>query len=168
MRIQAPFDCDTCTRDANVCHALNHIQSEIQSVEHGLHDAVLLAIPLGKNQFDLAVEQSTVSRIRDHFTDISHLRLLSSDPLFAAEIGRSSSETAFAALTQMCCQYNLAQSSVRKSNDPHLINRFKAQTNCIKRLQGHYQMQVYQLGLKGGKAGQAIKARNHVGSLLLG
>ncbi|OQD77380.1 hypothetical protein PENANT_c108G07988 [Penicillium antarcticum] len=145
MRIQASFDCDTCTQDTNVCHALNHIQSEIQSVEHGLHDAVLLAIPLGKNEFDLAVEQNTVSRIRQHFTDISQLRLLSSNPLFAAEFGRSFPETAFGALTQMRRQYNLAASSVSESNDPHLINWFKAQTNCIKSLQEHYQKQCINL-----------------------
>jgi hypothetical protein len=145
MRIQAPFDCDTYTRGTNVCHALNHIQSEIQPVEHGLHDAVLLVIPLRKNQFDLAVEQSTASRNRDHFTGISNLRLLRSEPLFAAEIGRSSLGTPFAALIQMCCQYNLAQNSVSKSNDPDPIKWFKAQTSCIKRLQEHYQKQCINL-----------------------
>ncbi|KAJ5766735.1 uncharacterized protein N7511_004351 [Penicillium nucicola] len=145
MRIEAPLDCDLCTQGSNDCYALNHIQSEIQSVEHGLHDAILLAIPLGKSQFDLTVEWTTASRIRDHFTDISHLRLLSSDPLFAAEIGRSSSETAFAALTQIRRQYNLAASSIYKSNDPRRIRWFETETKHIEGLLQVYQQQCVDL-----------------------
>jgi hypothetical protein len=114
-------------------------------VEHGLHNAVLLAIPLGKGQFDLAVEQTSVSQIRDHFTDLSHLRLLSSDPLFAAEIGRSPSETALSALTQMSCQYNLAERSVYMSNDPHLIKWFKTETIRIESLLEQYRQQCANL-----------------------
>jgi hypothetical protein len=67
MRSQTSLDCDLCTQGLNGCHALDHIQSEIQSVEHGLHGAVLLAIPLGKSQFDLAVKQATVRQIRAQF-----------------------------------------------------------------------------------------------------
>ncbi|KAJ5300104.1 hypothetical protein N7508_007347 [Penicillium antarcticum] len=145
MRIAAPLDCDLCTQGSNDCYALNHIQSEIQSVEHGLHDAVLLAIPLGKSQFDLAVEQNTVSRIREHFTDISHLRLLSSDPLFAAELGRSFPETAFGALTQMRRQYNLAASSIYISNDPRRIRWFETENKRIESLLEVYQQQLVDL-----------------------
>lgn len=138
MRSQAFLDCDLCTQGSNECHALNHILSEIQSVEHGLHDDILLAIPLGKSQFDLAVAKTSVKRIRDHFTDQSHWHLLSSDPLFAAELGRSYPETAFGALTQMRRQYDLAANSIRISNDPRFKKWFKAETNRIENLLEYY------------------------------
>jgi hypothetical protein len=92
MRIQASLDCDLCTQGSNGYHALDHIQLEIRSVEHGLHDAVLLAIPLGKGQFDLAVKQATVMQIRSQFIDLSPLNLLSCDPFFAST-GRARQST---------------------------------------------------------------------------
>ncbi|KGO74183.1 hypothetical protein PITC_084300 [Penicillium italicum] len=103
MRIHTPLDCDLCTQGSHRCLALVHIQLDIKSAEHGLHDAVLWAIPLGQSQFDLAVEQTAVRQIGDKFTELSHSRLLSYDPLFTAELRRSFPETAFGALTQMRC-----------------------------------------------------------------
>lgn len=41
-------------------------------MEHCLHDAVYLAIPLGNGQFDLAVEQTTVRQIGEDFIDLSN------------------------------------------------------------------------------------------------
>ncbi|KAI2670009.1 hypothetical protein DTO013E5_9372 [Penicillium roqueforti] len=146
MRIQTSLNCDLYTQGSNGYHALDHIQLEIRSVEHGLHDAVLLAIPLGKSQFDLAVKQATVRQIKNHFTDLSHSRLVSYDPLFAAEFGRSFPETAFSALTQMRYQYNLAASSIHLSKDPRLIKWFKAEIKRIEILIDEYRQQCVNLG----------------------
>lgn len=145
MRIQTSLDCDLCNEGSNKCCALNHIRSEIQSVEQGLHDTVSRAIPLGKSQFDLAVEQTSVSRIKDHFTDLSKWRLQSCDPLFAAEFGRSNSETAFNALKHIKGQYDLAASSIYMSSDLRLINWFKTELNRIEGLLKEYRQQCINL-----------------------
>jgi hypothetical protein len=139
MRIQTLLYCDLCTQNSNECDALTHIKSDIHLEEDGM---ILIAIPLGKDQFDLAVDQAIVQRIRHYLTDRSNLRLLSSDPLFAAEYGRSYPETAFHALTQMISQYNNAASSVYMSNDPRLINWFLTETNRLDMLLKHYQGQI--------------------------
>ncbi|KAJ5249409.1 hypothetical protein N7524_011725 [Penicillium chrysogenum] len=139
MRIQTLLYCDLCTQNPNECDALTHIKSDIHLEEDGM---ILIAIPLGKDQFDLAVDQAIVPRIRHYLTDRSNLRLLSSDPLFAAEYGRSYPETAFHALTQMISQYNNAASSVYMSNDPRLTNWFVAETKRLDMLLKHYQEQV--------------------------
>ncbi|KAJ5346142.1 hypothetical protein N7452_004146 [Penicillium brevicompactum] len=145
MRIQSSLDCDLCNQGSNECYALNHIRSDIQSVEQGLHETVALAIYLGKSQFDLAVEQTSVSRIKEHFTDLTQWRLLICDPLFAAEFGRSSSETAFIALKHMKGQYDLVASSIYVSNDQRLINWFKTELNQIEGLLEQYRQQCINL-----------------------
>ncbi|KAJ5781814.1 uncharacterized protein N7518_010297 [Penicillium psychrosexuale] len=137
MRIQASFDCNICTQGSIKCNPLRHIQSEIQS-EPGLQNAVLMAIPLGKNQFDLAVEFATVIQVGEYFTDLSRWRLMSCDPLFTAELGRSYQETAFSALTQMRYQYNMATSLIQVSGDPRLISWFKAEILRIEGLLDQY------------------------------
>lgn len=134
MRIRSSLDCDLCNQGSNECYALNHIRSELQSVEQGLHETVFLAISLGESQFDLAVEHTSVSRIKEHFTDLSQWRLLSSDPLFAAEFGRSELETAFSALKHMKGQYDLVASSISVSSNPRLIDWFKTELNQIEGL----------------------------------
>lgn len=142
MRIQAFLDCDLCDQGSDKCNALVHIQSEIQSMEPNLHDAIILAIPLGKNQFDLAVkDKSSVKRIGLHFADMSHLRLLSSDPLLAAELGRSYPETAVSALEHMIRQYNVVASPVYVSNDSQLIDWFKSAVNRMNGLLEHFRRQ---------------------------
>lgn len=145
MRIRDYLNCDLCTQGSSDCDALNHIQKELQSVDHGLHDAVLLAIPLGGSQFDLAVEQTTVRQIGEHFTDLSHSRLRSCDPLFVAEFGRSFPETAFSVLTQMRGHYNLAASSVYISKDSRRIHWFETETKRIENLLETYQQQCFNL-----------------------
>jgi hypothetical protein len=143
MRIQAFLDCDLCDQGSDKCHALAHIQSAIQSMEPGLQDAIVLAIPLGKNQFDLAVQHKfNIKRIEHHFADASYSRLLSSDPLFAAELGRSYPETAVSALGQMIRQYNLVASPVYTSNDPRLIDWFKSEVNRMNSLLEHFRRQL--------------------------
>lgn len=139
MRIQTLLYSDLCTQNSNECNALTHIKSDIHLEEDGM---ILVAIPLGRNQFDLAVDQAIVQRIRHYLTDRSNLRLLSSDPLFAAEYGRSYPETAFHALTQMISQYNNAASSVYMSNDPRLISWFLTEINRLDMLLKHYQGQI--------------------------
>ncbi|CAG7923605.1 unnamed protein product [Penicillium olsonii] len=135
MRIQADIDCDICYQCSDFSHSVAHFHSEIQSIEPALSNAILLAIPLGKNQFDLAVQQkSTAERIREHVTDLTYLRLLSSDPLFTAEFGRSYVETASRGLTHMRGQYNFAASTVFESNDPRIIGWFNSEVGRIDRV----------------------------------
>lgn len=113
MRIQTPLDCELCTQRSNECNALKHIRSDIQSVEPGFHDAVLLAISLGKSQFDLAVEQNTVRQIEHHFIDLSHLRLSAHDPLFSVESGLISPKTAFSATPRSAYTRSFAPAEAR-------------------------------------------------------
>jgi hypothetical protein len=145
MRIQDSLNCDLCTQGSSDCDALNHIKSELQSVEHPLHDAVHLAIPLGDSQFDLAVEQTSIRQIGDQFTDLTNSRLSSCDPLFAAEFGRSFPETAFRALTQMRGRYNKVASSVYKSKNLRRIHWFETQNKRIGNLLEMYRQQCITL-----------------------
>ena len=124
MRIQADFECDLCNQQSDTYHALAHLTLDIPPGEDG---KVFIAIPLGKGQFDLAVDQAIVGRVKSHHTDLSHLRLLSSDPLFAAEFGRSYAETAFHALSEMISKYTIAARLVYISNDQRGIKWFEAQ-----------------------------------------
>lgn len=139
MRVQASFDCDLCNQQSDECHALAHIKSEIQQVDNGM---VLIAIPLDKNQFDLAVDKALVEQVRYYLTDQSYLRLSSSDPLFAAEYGRSYLETTFHALTRVISRYNEAASSVYMTNDPRCINWFVAENNRLGMLLQDYRKQI--------------------------
>lgn len=145
MRIQDSPNCDLCIQGSSDCDALNHIKSELQSVEHRLHDAVLLAIPLGESQFDLAVEQTSIREIGDHFTDLTNSRLSSCDPLFVAEFGRSFPETAFRALMQMRDRYNKVARSVYKSGDLRRIHWFETETKRIETLLETYRQQCVDL-----------------------
>ncbi|OQE66703.1 hypothetical protein PENNAL_c0180G08257 [Penicillium nalgiovense] len=92
MRIQSDFECDLCNQQSDTYHALAHFTLDIPPGEDG---KIFIAIPLGKGQFDLAVDQAIVGRVKFHHTDLSHLRLLSFDPLFAAEFGRSSASSLY-------------------------------------------------------------------------
>jgi hypothetical protein len=139
MRIQTLLDCDLCTRDPNECNALTHIKSDLHLEEDGM---LLVAIPLGQGLFDLAVDQAIVEQVSYYLTDYSHLRLLSSDPLFASEYGRSYPETAIHALARMISQYNNAADQVSMSNDPRLVDWFEAETNHLYTLLEHYQKQM--------------------------
>lgn len=139
MRIQSDFECDLCNQQSDARHALAHFTTDIPPGEDG---KVFIAIPLGKGQFDLAMDQAIVGRVKSHYTDLSHLRLLSSDPLFAAEFGRSYAETAFYALSEMISKYNIAARSVYISNDQRGINWFKAQMERFGELQTHFYKQI--------------------------
>ncbi|KAJ5473990.1 hypothetical protein N7475_003556 [Penicillium sp. IBT 31633x] len=141
MRIQSDFDCEFCNQQSDACHALAHFTTEIPPGEDG---KVFIAIPLGKGQFDLAMDRAIVRRVKSHHTDLSHLRLLSSDPLFAAEYGRSYPETAFYALSEMISKYNMAAGSVYMSNDQRGINWFEAQMNRFNALQAHFHKRISQ------------------------
>lgn len=145
MRIQDSLICDLCTQGSSDCDALNHIKSELQSVDHRLHDAVLLAIPLGESQFDLAVEQTSIRQIGDQFTDLTNSRLSSCDPLFVAEFGRSFPETVFRALTQMRGRYNKVASSVYKSRNLRRIHWFETENKRIEGLLETYRQQCVNL-----------------------
>ncbi|KAJ5517490.1 hypothetical protein N7527_009050 [Penicillium freii] len=139
MRIQSDFGCDLCNQQSDAYHALAHFTTDIPPGEDG---KVFIAIPLGKGQFDLAVDQAIVGRVKLHHTDLSHLRLLSSDPLFAAEFGRSYAETAFHALSEMISRYTIAAGPVYISNDQRGINWFEAQMERFGKLQAHFYKQI--------------------------
>lgn len=139
MRIQSNFECDLCNQQSDVYGALAHFTTDIPPGEDG---KVFIAIPLGKGQFDLAVDQAIVGRVKSHHTDLSHLRLLNSDPLFAAEFGRSYAETAFHALSEMITKYTIAAGSVNILNDQRCINWFEAQMECFYELQTHFYKQT--------------------------
>ena len=108
----------------------------------GEDSKVFIAIPLGKGQFNLAVDQAIVGRVKSHHTDLSYLQLLSSDLLFAAKFGRSYAETAFHALSEMISKYNIAAGSVYISNDQRGINWFEAQMERFNELQTHFYKQI--------------------------
>ena len=139
MRIHSDFECDLCNQQSDVYGALAHFTTDIPPGEDG---KVFIAIPLGKGQFDLAVDQAIVGRVKSHHTDLSHLRLLSSDPLFAAEFGRSYEETAFHALSDMISKYNIAAVSVYTSNDQRGIDWFEAQMERFNKLRTHFYKQT--------------------------
>lgn len=141
MRIQSDFECDLCNQQSDACHALAHFTKDIPPGEDG---KVFIAIPLGKGQFDLAVDEAIVGQVKYHYTNLSHLRLLSSDPLFAAEFGRSYAETAFHALYEMISKYNTAAGSVYISNDRRGIDWFEAQMKRFHDLQNHFCKQISQ------------------------
>ena len=90
------------------------------------------------------MDQAIVRRVKSHHTDLSHLRLLNSDPLFAAEFGRSYAETAFHALSEMITKYTIAAGSVNILNDQRCINWFEAQMECFYELQTHFYKQTLQ------------------------
>lgn len=138
MRIQASIGCDLCYQCSDFHHSVFHLHCVIQSLGPSLSDAILLAIPLGKDQFELAVQQESTAEIREQFTDQTHWRLLSSDPLFAAEFSRSYAESASRGLTHIRDQYNLAESTVFASNDPRLIEWFNLEVGRIDRLLNHF------------------------------
>lgn len=54
-------------------------------IYHDLGDIVHAAIFLGKGQVELAVEPYGIRRVNQRFTNFTHLRLISSDPVFATE-----------------------------------------------------------------------------------
>ncbi|CAG8060042.1 unnamed protein product [Penicillium nalgiovense] len=139
MRIQSDFECDLCNQQSDTYHALAHFTLDIPP---GEDSKIFIAIPLGQGQFDLAVDQAIIGRVKFHHTDLSHLRLLSFDPLFAAEFGRSYAKTAFHTLSEMISKYTIAAHLVYISNDQRGIKWFKAQMERFYELQTHFYKQT--------------------------
>lgn len=139
MRIQVSFDCELCNQHSDQCHSLAHINSKVPPGDDGM---VVIVIPLGNDQFDLAVDKAIVERVRCCVTDRSNLRLLSSDPLFVVEYGRSYPETAFHALMGIICQYHKAASLVYKSNDQRCIQWIENEIDRLDTLLKHYEKQI--------------------------
>lgn len=143
LRVETDMKCGLCYFCFDFRHSVDHFYSDIQSVEPDLLNAILWVIPLGKNQFELAVQQKSITdMIRDHYTDLTYLRLLSSDPLFTAEFGRSNTETVSMGLAHIRGQYDFAASAVRASNDPQLIEWFNFEVGRIDELLNHFLRQI--------------------------
>ena len=139
MRIRVSFGCHLCNQNSDKCNAFTHINSEIPPGDDGM---VVIAIPLGDDQFDLAVDKAIVERVKSCFIDLSNLRLSSSDPFFAAEYGRSYPETAFDALERMLYLYDKAASSMYMLNDSRCINWFVKEKNRLQTLLEYYRKQI--------------------------
>lgn len=106
-------------------------------MEPGLRNALVLAISLCRIQFDLAVQHKlSAERIGDHFADVIHLRLLSSDPILAAEFGSSYLEIVVSALVQMIRQHNLVASPFYATND-RLIEWLYSEVNRVDKHLNH-------------------------------
>lgn len=132
--------CNVCPRYDNKCDALTHIKSAIQSGEDSHLDTVRIAIPLSKDQFDIAVSQALIWRVEQHFTDLSYVRLLSSDPLFVAQFGCPYPKTAYGALVKIRSQYDMAMQA--QVYDQRHINWFMVEFNRLDKLIEHYQKQI--------------------------
>lgn len=118
VRIQAFFDCSLCVTGSSDCQII-HIQSE------GLETAVLAVVPLWNGQLDLAVEQDSVEKVNDQFTNFTRYRLEANDPLFLPQPGYSQEQTALGALKAIQNQYRCAVVS-DKSGDPTRIENWRA------------------------------------------
>ncbi|KAJ6142227.1 DNA/RNA-binding domain E.t1.c1-type [Penicillium chrysogenum] len=152
MRIHSDFECDLCNQQSDVYGALAHFTTDIPPGEDG---KVFIAIPLGKGQFDLAVDQAIVGRVKSHHTDLSHLRLLNSDPLFAAEFGRSAIAIEMDDTTVLF-QYSPSDSNDASGNwpfsghvnqlqhDPQMRNRIGDQNCAYSGAQGEHREMIKQ------------------------
>ncbi|KAJ5389783.1 uncharacterized protein N7496_000851 [Penicillium cataractarum] len=108
----------------------------------GLEDVVRAAIPLGKNQVDLAVVPDGIDRVNRCFTSLSALRLLSSDPLFAIEGNVSYAKTAFRALKDMHRRYCDERDATLLCGDEPLADWYAKEIDRFNQLIIHYQKQI--------------------------
>lgn len=107
----------------------------------GQVNAIRAAIFLGRGQIDLAVEPDGLDLVRQRFTTLNHLRLLSSDPLFLSQSNHFCVQTAHFALTEMRQKYYDETGNTLLLWDRLLADWFAAEIKRFDKLILHYQSQ---------------------------
>ncbi|KAJ5882812.1 uncharacterized protein N7473_011074 [Penicillium subrubescens] len=111
------------------------------NIYDGLEDVVRAAIFLSEDQAELAVEPYGIHRVNQRFTNLTHLRLLSSDPLFSSEESHTYAQTSLEAVVRIRQQYCNERNNSLLLWDQRLATWFITSFNRFDTLIVHYQKQ---------------------------
>ncbi|OJD26310.1 hypothetical protein ACJ73_02312 [Blastomyces percursus] len=129
LALRIKVHCEECAKGSPQCNPFVHIYSD--DLQH-LKPLFKGVFPLGKDQVELAVEPSGISKISEELTDLNFLRFTDMDPLLFPEGDDFSPVTIYEKMCHIRHYYNKMTVYAMNEGNSRLVIWHRDQCQLIK------------------------------------